>query len=176
MGHRNYTAIAALTIHEAQILLQLDIRGTTCREGRATWSRKAMAARSLGTGAAMAMNLLRLISRSQLTRPTSVVYGEGVADEEDGAAIARAGAGAWEALAQAKLRRTVAASGWESRRGMERRRGDTRRRTAAMSRGASLWWKWKPWVPGFRVPAGAARWATQYRWGQCWLMFVSLSK
>ena len=53
-----------------------------------------MAARSLGTGAAMAMNLLRLISRSQLTRPTSVVYGEGVADEEDGAAMARAGAGA----------------------------------------------------------------------------------
>jgi hypothetical protein len=81
-----------------------------------------------------------LISRSQLTRPTSVVYGEGVADEEDGAAMALAGAGAGEALAQAKLRRTVAASGWESRRGMERRRGDTRsrRRTAAMSRGAWL--------------------------------------
>jgi hypothetical protein len=88
-----------------------------------------------------------LISRSQLTRPTSVVYGEGVADEEDGAAMALAGAGAGKALAQAKLRRTVAASGWESRRGMERRRGDTRnrRRTAAMSRGA--WLGGNPTVP-----------------------------
>lgn len=152
MGRHNYNEIATLTTDEAQILLQLDTRGIMCREGRATWSRKAMAARSLGTGAATAMNLLRLISRSQLTRPTSVVYGEGVADEEDGAAMARTGAGAAagarEALAQAKLRRTVAASGWESRRGMERRRGDTRRRAAAMSRGAWLWWQ--PWVPGFR--------------------------
>lgn len=113
-----------------------------------------MAASSLGTGAAMAMNLLRLISRSQLPRPTSVVYGEGVADEEeDGPAMARAGAGPGEALAlaQAKLRRTVAASGWESRRGMERRRGDTRsrRRTAAMSRGA--------WLGGNRGPCVGAR-------------------
>ena len=63
-----------------------------------------MAARSLGTGAAMAMNLLRLISRSQLTRPTSVVYGEGAADDEDGDAMARAAAGEGEALAQEKLR------------------------------------------------------------------------
>ena len=135
-----------------------------------------MAARSLGTGAAMAMNLLRLISRSQLTRPTSVVYGEGVADEEDGAAMARAGAGAGEALAQAKLRRTVAASGWESRSGMERRRRDTRsrRRTAAMSRGA--------WLDGNRGCPGSVYHRPELlaehcgfllsdRWGQCCLLF-----
>jgi len=104
-----------------------------------------MAARSLGTGAAMAMNLLRLISRSQLTRPASVVYGEGAADDEDGDAMARVGAGEGEALAlaQKKQRRTVAAaSGWEKSRGRERRRGDAR--TAAMSRGRVAWWK--PWV------------------------------
>lgn len=82
----------------------------------------------------MAMNLLRLISRSQLTRPTSVVYGVGVADDENGDAMARVGAGEGEALAQEKLRRTAAAaSGWENSRGRERRRGDAR--TAAMPRG-----------------------------------------
>jgi hypothetical protein len=54
-----------------------------------------MAARSLGTGAATAMNLLRLISHSQLTRPTSVVYGEGVSDEEDGAAVEALARGLW---------------------------------------------------------------------------------
>jgi len=96
-----------------------------------------MAARWLGTAVAMSMNLMRFISRSQLTRPTSVVYGEGAADDEDGDAMARAAAGEGEALAlaQKKQRRTVAAaSGWENSRGRERRRGDAR--TAAMSRGA----------------------------------------
>lgn len=99
--------------------------------GRSTSSRKAMAARSLTTGAAMAMNLLRLISRSQLTRPTSVVYGVGAADED---AMARAGVGEEEALAQEKLRRTAAAaSGCGSSKARERRRGDAR--TAAIPRG-----------------------------------------
>jgi len=62
----------------------------------------------------MSMNLMRFISRSQLTRPTSAVYGEGAADDEDGDAMARAAAGEGEALAQEKLRRAAAAaaSGW----------------------------------------------------------------
>lgn len=91
-----------------------------------------MAARSLGTGAAIAMNLLFLISRSQRTRPWSVVYGEGVDDDADGVDIACADADAGEALAQ-RLRRSEAAavSGRGSRRGIERRRG-----AAAMSHGA----------------------------------------
>ena len=73
-----------------------------------------MAARWLGMEVAMSMNLMRFISRSQLTRPTSVVYGEGAADDEDGDAMARAAAGEGEALAQEKLRRAAAAaaSGW----------------------------------------------------------------
>jgi len=64
-----------------------------------------MAARWLGTEVAMSMNLMRFISCSQLTRPTSVVYGEGAADDEDGDAMARAAAGEGVALAQEKLRR-----------------------------------------------------------------------
>ena len=73
-----------------------------------------MAARWLATEVAMSMNLMRFISRSQLTRPTSVVYGEGAADDEDGDAMARAAAGEGEALAQEKLRwaAAAAASGW----------------------------------------------------------------
>jgi len=75
-----------------------------------------MAARWLGTAVAMSMNLMCFISRSQLTRPTSVVYGEGAADDEDGDAMARAATGEEEALAQEKLRRAAAAaaSGWVS--------------------------------------------------------------
>ena len=53
---------------------------------------------------------MRFISRSQLTRPTSVVYEEGAADDEDGDAMARAAAGEGVALAQEKLRRTAAAA------------------------------------------------------------------
>ena len=73
-----------------------------------------MAARWLGTEVAMSMNLMRFLSRSQLTRPTSAVYGEEAADDEDGDAMARAAAGEGEALAQKKLRRAAAAaaSGW----------------------------------------------------------------
>ena len=88
-----------------------------------------MAARWLGTEVAMSMNLMRFISRSQLTRPTSVVYGEGAADDEDGDAMARAAAGEGEALAQEKLRRAAAAaaSGWVGSAmktaGSEQRRG-----------------------------------------------------
>jgi hypothetical protein len=59
-----------------------------------------MAARSSGTEAAIAMNLLRLISRSQRTRPTSVVYGEGDDDVEEDDDMARAE----EAAAAAELR------------------------------------------------------------------------
>jgi hypothetical protein len=68
------------------------------------------------------MNLLRLISRSQRTRPTSVVYGEGEDDVEEDDDMARAE----EAAA-------AAASGPGSRRGMERRRGATRTAAIAVS-------------------------------------------
>lgn len=104
-----------------------------------------MAARSSGTGAAMAMNLLFLISRSQLTRPTSVVYGEGETEEEeddDDMARRRAGANAAKLPPQEEQLRwtaaaVAAASGPGSRSGRERRRGAMR--TAAMD-------GWKPWV------------------------------
>lgn len=75
-----------------------------------------MAARSSWTVPAMAMNLLRLISRSQRTRPTSAVYGEGEDDaEEDDMSRTEDAA----ELRQEQLWWT----GPGSRRGMERRRG-----------------------------------------------------